>query len=182
VNSEGVKLGYSWKSLGGNFHTDLATLPRTVGVVRWPAAGDTAGSSLRRLSSLQHRIYNLLDQDWYTSSESWRERVPEFKNVLDKNARLTLERLGVQQARLEGHLRPPPDKCLGYRAFDLEAVVRGAVVRGQLSVGRCPGGVLSGGRGPSTARLAIPSKMFKIFKDRRKENRFDTWWQMCDIL
>ena len=32
----------------------------TVGVVRWPAAGDTAGSSLRRLSSLQHRIYNLL--------------------------------------------------------------------------------------------------------------------------
>jgi len=61
----------------------------------------------RRLSSLQHRIYNLLDQDWYTSSESWRERVPEFKNVLDKNARLTLERLGVQQARLEGHLRPP---------------------------------------------------------------------------
>jgi len=34
--------------------------PATVGVVRWPAAGDTAGSSLRRLSSLQHRIYNLL--------------------------------------------------------------------------------------------------------------------------
>ena len=32
----------------------------TVGVVRWPAAGDTAGSSLRRLSSLQHTIYNLL--------------------------------------------------------------------------------------------------------------------------
>jgi len=29
-------------------------------VVRWPAAGDTAGSSLRLLSSLQHRIYNLL--------------------------------------------------------------------------------------------------------------------------
>jgi len=38
-------LGYSWKSLGGNFHTDLATLPQ-LGVVRWPAAGDTAGSSL----------------------------------------------------------------------------------------------------------------------------------------
>ena len=34
--------------------------PARVGVVRWPAAGDTAGSSLRRLSSLQHRIYNLL--------------------------------------------------------------------------------------------------------------------------
>ena len=34
--------------------------PATVGVVRWPAAGDTAGSSLRRLNSLQHRIYNLL--------------------------------------------------------------------------------------------------------------------------
>jgi len=34
--------------------------PATVGVVRWPAAGDTAGSNLRRLSSLQHRIYNLL--------------------------------------------------------------------------------------------------------------------------
>jgi len=33
----------------------------TVGVVRWPAAGDTAGSSLRRLSFLEHRIYNLLD-------------------------------------------------------------------------------------------------------------------------
>ena len=26
VNSAGVKFGYSWKSLGGNFHTDLATL------------------------------------------------------------------------------------------------------------------------------------------------------------
>ena len=36
--------------------------PATVGVVRWPAAGDTAGSGLRRLSSLQHRIYNLLAQ------------------------------------------------------------------------------------------------------------------------
>ena len=35
--------------------------PATVGVVRWPAAGDTAGSSLPLLSSLQHRIYNLLD-------------------------------------------------------------------------------------------------------------------------
>jgi len=34
--------------------------PATDGVVRWPAAGDSAGSSLRRLSSLQHRIYNLL--------------------------------------------------------------------------------------------------------------------------
>ena len=34
--------------------------PVTIGVVRWPAAGDTTGSSLRRLSSLQHRIYNLL--------------------------------------------------------------------------------------------------------------------------
>ena len=34
--------------------------PATVGVVRWPAAGDTAGSSLRQLNSLQHRIHNLL--------------------------------------------------------------------------------------------------------------------------
>ena len=34
----------------------------TVGVVRWPAAGDTAGSSLRRLNSPQHRIYNLLGE------------------------------------------------------------------------------------------------------------------------
>ena len=38
--------------------------PATVGVVRWPTAGDTAGSSLRRLSSLQHRIYNLLARSW----------------------------------------------------------------------------------------------------------------------
>jgi len=36
--------------------------PAAVRVVRWPAVGDTAGSSLRRLSSLQHRIYNLLGQ------------------------------------------------------------------------------------------------------------------------
>ena len=36
--------------------------PATVGVVRWPAAGDTAGSGLRRLSSLHHRVYNLLAQ------------------------------------------------------------------------------------------------------------------------
>jgi len=36
--------------------------PDTVGVVRWPAAGDTGGSSQRRLSSLQHKIhvYNFL--------------------------------------------------------------------------------------------------------------------------
>ena len=39
--------------------------PVTVGVVRWPAAGDTAGSRLRRLSSLQHRIYNLLGRMRY---------------------------------------------------------------------------------------------------------------------
>jgi len=58
VNSAGVKLGYCWKSLGKNFHRPGN--PATVGVVRWPAAGDTAGSSLHRLSSLQHRIYNLL--------------------------------------------------------------------------------------------------------------------------
>jgi len=49
--------------------------PATVGVVRWPAAGDTAGSSLRRLNSLQHRIYNLLGsngagQDGSSSSSS----------------------------------------------------------------------------------------------------------------
>ena len=50
MNSAGVKLGYFRRSL----------VVATVGVVRWPAAGDTAGSSLRRLSSLQHRIYNLL--------------------------------------------------------------------------------------------------------------------------
>jgi len=41
--------------------------PATVGVVRWPAAGDTAGSSLRRLSSLQHRICNLLDWNRLTT-------------------------------------------------------------------------------------------------------------------
>ena len=32
----------------GNFHTDLATLPHEVGVVRWPSAGDTVGYRLRR--------------------------------------------------------------------------------------------------------------------------------------
>ena len=54
-------MGYSWKSLGRKFSHRPGN-PATVGVVRWPAAGDTAGSSLRRLSSLQHRIYNLLGQ------------------------------------------------------------------------------------------------------------------------
>ena len=52
--------------------------PATVGVVRWPAAGDTAGSSLRLLSSLQHRIYNLLD-----------DAILEYKlRLLDVAARL----------------------------------------------------------------------------------------------
>ena len=44
--------------------------PATVGVVRWPAAGDTAGSSLCRLSSLQHRIYNLLGHAAYRRAET----------------------------------------------------------------------------------------------------------------
>jgi len=43
--------------------------PATVGVVRWPAAGDTAGSSLRRLSSLQHRIYNLLGRTGHADED-----------------------------------------------------------------------------------------------------------------
>jgi len=39
--------GYVWAiAIGGNFHTDLASLP--VGVVRWPLVGDTAGYRLRR--------------------------------------------------------------------------------------------------------------------------------------
>ena len=59
MNSAGVKLGYSWGVVGQKFSHRPGN-PATVGVVRWPAAGDTAGSSLRRLSSLQHRIYNLL--------------------------------------------------------------------------------------------------------------------------
>ena len=41
--------------------------PATVGVVRWPAEGDTAGSSLRRLNSLQNRIYNLLGLNAHNS-------------------------------------------------------------------------------------------------------------------
>ena len=45
--------------------------PATVGVVRWPAAGDTVGSSLRRLSSLQHRIYNLLGK---VGKGKWRRK------------------------------------------------------------------------------------------------------------
>jgi len=60
VNSAGVKLGYFWRSFGRKF-SHRPDNPATVGVVRWPAAGDTAGSSLRRLSSLQHKIYNLLE-------------------------------------------------------------------------------------------------------------------------
>jgi len=46
--------------------------PATVGVVRWPAAGDTAGSSLRRLSFLQCRIYNLLARTAASASVSVR--------------------------------------------------------------------------------------------------------------
>ena len=52
--------------------------PATVGVVRWPAAGDTAGSSLRRLNSLQHRIYNLLDITWHGV---WRQK-PKIYGVI----------------------------------------------------------------------------------------------------
>ena len=52
-------MGYSWGVVGRKFSHRPGN-PATVGAVRWPAAGDTAGSSLRRLSSLQHRIYNLL--------------------------------------------------------------------------------------------------------------------------
>ena len=53
--------------------------PATVGVVSWPAAGDTAGSSLRRLNSLQHRIYNLLDSDTHQSLFGPRRRQPGQK-------------------------------------------------------------------------------------------------------
>jgi len=54
------KIGLLLKVVGRKFSQSPGD-PATVGVVRWPAAGDTAGSSLRRLSSLQHRIYNLLE-------------------------------------------------------------------------------------------------------------------------
>jgi len=67
--------------------------PATVGVVRWPAAGDTAGSSLRRLSSLQHRIYNLLALGLHKSLTS-------FGPTLDPSS-LRLRR------------RPPPERVRG---------------------------------------------------------------------
>jgi len=41
-----VELASFWRQLGGNFHTDLATVPQLV--VRWPSAGDTAGYKLRQ--------------------------------------------------------------------------------------------------------------------------------------
>jgi len=54
----------NWASLGGIVGRTFSHTPNNlllftcyVGVVRWPAAGDTAGISLRRLSSIQHRIY-----------------------------------------------------------------------------------------------------------------------------
>ena len=53
----------NWASLGGRW-AEISTHPWQsiiIGVVRWPAAGDTAGSSLRRLSSLQHRVYTSVD-------------------------------------------------------------------------------------------------------------------------
>ena len=53
------KIGLLWEVVGRKFSHRPGN-PAAAGVVRWPAAGDTAGSSLRRLSSLQHRIYNLL--------------------------------------------------------------------------------------------------------------------------
>jgi len=49
----------NWARLGGRC-AEISKHPwQSIinGVVRWPAAGDTAGSSLRRLSSLQRRIY-----------------------------------------------------------------------------------------------------------------------------
>jgi len=50
-----------WKFL----HTldNLTLFTCCPGVERWPTAGDTTGNSLRRLSFLQHRIYNLLGLD-----------------------------------------------------------------------------------------------------------------------
>ena len=65
MNSAGVKFGLLFEVVGRKFshrRGNPATV-LTVEVVRWPAAGDTAGSSLRRLSSLQHRIYNLLGSE-----------------------------------------------------------------------------------------------------------------------
>ena len=53
------KIGLLLEVVGRKFSLSPGN-PATVGVVRWPAADDTAGSSLRRLSSLQHRTYNLL--------------------------------------------------------------------------------------------------------------------------
>ena len=55
----GRSIGLLMEVIGRKF-SHRAGNPATVRVVRWPAAGDTAGSILRRLSSLQHRIYNFL--------------------------------------------------------------------------------------------------------------------------
>ena len=43
-----------WRQLGGNFRTDLVTLPQSGVVRRWPSAGDTAGYAYGELT---HRIY-----------------------------------------------------------------------------------------------------------------------------
>jgi len=61
--------------------------PATVGVVRWPAAGDTAGSSLRRLSSLQHRIYNLLGVRALTSHTVYALHRRRAHSIYDINSR-----------------------------------------------------------------------------------------------
>ena len=63
------KIGLLWEVVGRKFSHRPGN-PATVGVVRWPAAGDTAGSSLRRLSSLQYGIYNLLG----THADVWLSR------------------------------------------------------------------------------------------------------------
>ena len=101
------KIGLLLKVVGRKFSHSPGN-PATVGVVRWPAAGDTAGSSLCRLSSLQHRIYNLLGSHTLEVHHDIVHKVRK-RNVKGNRQRHTYncvaqrvgETLGLQLIRLE---------------------------------------------------------------------------------
>jgi len=57
-----------WRHLGGTFHTDLPGKPATVGVVRCPSAGETAGHRLHR-SKLTPVSFDLDDPKYRPDSK-----------------------------------------------------------------------------------------------------------------
>jgi len=91
-----------------------------LGVVRWPAAGDTAGSSLHRLSSLQHRIYLGGCELWPAASNAERQHtgphcvLQVWLSSVSHARQLTSRDPTFAPPPLRGHPHSPPKTTAAY--------------------------------------------------------------------